>query len=78
MKNKYEKVLIRAAFGEPILKEVSEIGPAKVHGYTKDGSWFLNRVEGSIPCQFIALKFKGQRKFRWVSKEDILEGLEYL
>lgn len=67
------KLKIRGAFGEPIEGEYS-IGAAKVHGYECDGSWSLYGGEGWIPCTFVQIKTKRQRKWRWIMKSQILEG----
>jgi hypothetical protein len=64
-------------FGEPTDIEV-EIGKSMVKGYIQpSGAWILNKSkdEDCVPAEFIAIRPKGKKKWRWFRKDRILKGL---
>lgn len=70
------KLVITNAFGEPMKKE-GQIGKTRLYGYESDsGSWALN-PSGEIqrPCCWIAIRFKRKRKWAWVMRSRIVEGV---
>ena len=66
------KLTIQDTFGDPMERE-GEIGPARVHGYEKDGSWALYGGDGWMPCYQVAIRWKRKRKFMWVMRSNILK-----
>lgn len=74
MKKVYRKIILADIFGNPYETEYDTIGGARVHGYENaGGSWALSKIsEDWVPCTFVEIKFKRQRKFRTISRSRII------
>jgi hypothetical protein len=68
-----DTLTLATSFGDPIVKEVGEIGSAGIHGYERNGSWSLHGGEGWIPCLIVRVRWKHKRRFSVVKQSDILE-----